>query len=75
MTYQPRYAAYLKTTKTPTNWDFMAFISDMVNAYGEKIEAKKDMLGHYHIYDHDDFDKFIEEAVNNKDIYDLQKIE
>ena len=29
----PRYTAYLKTTKAPTNWGFMSFISKMKRLY------------------------------------------
>jgi hypothetical protein len=29
----PRYGAYLKTTRSPTNWDFMSFIRKMKDLY------------------------------------------
>jgi hypothetical protein len=53
----PRYIAYLKTADKPTNWDYMAFISDMKKLYcGDAIEGR--------ISDHDDFTRFIEDYVN-----------
>ena len=59
----PRYIAYLKTTNTPTNWGFMAFISKMVKDYGEKYLIK-DSTGYYNIDNQDKFTQFIVEQVN-----------
>lgn len=49
----PRYAAYLRTTEAPTNWDFMAFIDGEKASYcGDAIEG--------HIHSHEAFTAFID---------------
>lgn len=55
----PRYAAYLKTTTNPTNYDFMAFIGQMKAQYAKARGLRNDMPGGCHIEDHDDFTNFI----------------
>lgn len=60
----PRYEAYLKTTDSPKNWEFMAFIDKMENLYGIDREIVIDSIGYYQISDHDDFTAFIERRVN-----------
>ena len=61
-----RYKAYLKTTDKPKNWEFMAFIDDMVDAYGKENDLPYNEVGGYQIADHDDFTEFIERSVNEK---------
>jgi len=62
--YQPRYAAYLKTTDNPKNWDFMEFIRKMVYAYADSGGAvNRRGSGRPAIIDQDDFTRFIQEAV------------
>lgn len=54
---QPRYAAYLRTREDePTMYEYMAFIAFMKCLYFDVQDAQS-----YHIQDHDDFTKFIEE--------------
>jgi hypothetical protein len=59
----PRYAAYLKTTNEPKNWEYMHFISKMAIKYAESVGLIKDMTGAYHIKNHDEFTAFIEDEV------------
>ncbi len=63
----PRYAAYLKTTDKPTNWDFMAFINKMVAAYAKETEGENVDLYWYSIDNQDAFTSFIERQVNSVD--------
>jgi len=61
----PRYTAYLKTTKEPTNWGFMIFINEMVRKYGD-LYLTKGRDGYYHINNQDKFTTFIENEVNQR---------
>lgn len=55
----PRYTLYLKTTKAPTNWGYMAFIDRMKKMYcGDAING--------HIADHEKFTKFIKQNTGAK---------
>ncbi len=57
----PRYVAYLTTTDNPKNWEYMHFIAKMKKLYANSKGVNNVM--EFHIDDHDDFDKFIEEEV------------
>ncbi|MBT3196238.1 MAG: PLxRFG domain-containing protein [Gammaproteobacteria bacterium] len=57
--YQPRYAAYLKTTDSPNNADYIAFIMGKSGDYNESIGLPRDL----NIRDHDAFTAFIETQV------------
>ena len=54
----PRYGAYLKTTRNPTNWGFMAFICKM-----KKLYIADNSIEHDSIDDQDKFTQFIIDEV------------
>jgi hypothetical protein len=57
--HQPRYAAYLKTTDTPSNADYIGFILGMSGDYSESIgEPRNESIGNQ-----DAFTAFIESQV------------
>ena len=58
MLFNPRYGAYLKTTRSPTNWGYMAFIGKMKKLYLNDNNIKCDS-----IEDQDKFTQFIIDEV------------
>ena len=54
----PRYGAYLKTTRSPTNWGYIAFIGKMKRLYLKEFNIQGASL-----LDHDHFSQFIIDEV------------
>ena len=68
-----RYVSYLAISDNPKMWEYIIFIQTMVNEYGKEF-LKKEMVGSYRIFDHDNFTDYIKSQCKDRPIEILKKV-